>query len=146
MKALYLSLLLLASCAKPFAMELPKELKRYDGDPTLKLISADGVRVKARELQNYPAGDLAFWADAMKVHLDARGYVFKSKSCFETKKKLGGCTLDFLVPHGPEDWILSETIFVSGDRLILIEAAAPYEKMGKIEESYKAALTTFDPN
>lgn len=135
----------LGGCATTkMQIELPKELKRYEHENTLKLISADGVRVKARELDNYPKGDLDFWSDAMKTHLDHRGYVFKTKRCFETKRqKLNGCTLEFVVARGPEDWLFSQTIFVAGEKIILIEAAAPFERLTKLEPSYTAALKTF---
>jgi hypothetical protein len=136
----------LFGCPKaPMEMELPKAMKRYDDDSAFKLITADGVRVKARDVANYPKGDLEFWTDAMKTHLVARGYVFKNKRCFATKKKLDGCTLEFVVPRGAEDWMMSETIFVAGERIVLVEAAAPYARMVPLEATYAAALTTFDP-
>lgn len=126
-------------------MELPRELKRYEDAAPMKLISADGVRVKGRVVDNYPRGDLAFWSDAMKAHLDARGYVFKAKRCFKTKTALDGCTLDFVVARGSEDWWMSETIFVVDDRILLVEAAAPYESLAKLETSYAKALESFTP-
>ena len=42
---------------------------------------------------------------------------------FETDKGLDGCTLEFMLPHGAEDWVLSETIFVVEDTVFLVETA-----------------------
>jgi hypothetical protein len=144
-KLLILSCILFsAGCATTkIQVELPKELKRYENTPTLKLITADGVRIKSRELENYPKGDLDFWSDALKTHLDHRGYVFKTKRCFETTpQKLQGCTLEFVVARGPEDWLFTQTLFVDGEKILLIEAAAPFDRLTKLEPSYTAALKT----
>ena len=58
---------------------------------------------------------------------------------------LKGCTLDFLLPHGAEDWVLSETIFVVDDTVYLLESAGPYDKFAAVEEELKKALETFRP-
>lgn len=144
---LLLALALPAGCGgPPYGLEPPAAFKRYEDAPGLKLITADGVMVKAREVENYPKADLPFWTDAMKRHLEERGYVTKApETCFQTRRGLKGCTLDFLLPHGAEDWVLSETIFVVGDRIVLVEAAGPYERYARVEAALKGSLVTFDP-
>jgi hypothetical protein len=53
--------------------------------------------------------------------------------------------VEFLLPHGAEDWVLSETLFVVGDRVVLVEAGGPYERFARIEAGLRDALKTFDP-
>lgn len=149
----YASLLLVAAAAAALAacggprheMTPPEAFKRYEDVRALKLITADGVMLKAREVENYPKADLPFWTDAMKRHLEERGYVAKSERCFDTAGGRRGCTIDFLLPRGAEDWVLSETLFVVDDRVVLVEAAGPYDRFAKVEADLAKALETFRP-
>jgi len=145
--ALTLALALTAACSGPrYAIETPAAFERYGREPGLKLITADGVMVKAREVENYPKAELPFWVDALRRHLEERGYVAKGpETCFDTRRGRKGCTLTFLLPHGAEDWVLAETIFVVGDRIVLVEAAGPYERYARVEAALAASLVTFDP-
>ena len=136
---------LAAACAPTYQLTPPTSFKRYADTSDLRLITADGVMVSAREVENYPEAGLGFWTDAMKRHLTERGYAFKSEGCFETRAGLSGCTLDFLVPYGAEDWVLSETVFVVGERIVLVEAAGPYDLYSPVEAELREALKTFDP-
>jgi hypothetical protein len=139
------SLAALAGCAPAYRMEPPAAFKRFERSGDFRYITADGVMLKAREVDNYPRADLPFWVDAMKRHLEERGYALKSEACFETAKKLDGCTVDFLLPYGSEDWVMSETIFVTGGRVVLVEVAGPYDRYAKVEKDLAKALKTFDP-
>ena len=89
--------------------------------------------------------ELPFWRDALKGHLDARGYALKSERCFSTTRGLPGCTLDFVVPRGAEDWVMSETVFVDGDTVYLVEVAGPFERYAQVETALTQAMTTFAP-
>ena len=134
------------SCKPPYTMEAPKSFKRFHDTRAFKMITADGVMLRAREVDNYPEADLDFWVDAMKRHLVERGYAHKSTGCFKTSRGRDACTLDFLLPHGAEDWAFSETLFVVGDTIVLVEVAGPYERYAKVEEELAAALKTFEPH
>lgn len=141
-----LAALALAACGPPpYKMELPDSFKRFEEADEYKLITADGVMVKAREVENYPEASLEFWTDALGQHLESQGYLLESEDCFKTQKGLDGCTLDFMLPHGAEDWVLSATLFVVGDEVIVVEAAGPFERFSKVEEELEQAIKTFDP-
>jgi hypothetical protein len=135
----------LAACGPTYTMTPPTAFKRFEKARGFKLMTADGVALKAREVENYPRADLPFWTDALKRHLEARGYVTKGTACFKTTRGLDGCTLDFVLPHGVEDWLLSETVFVVDDRIVLVEAAGPYDRFMKVDADLKKALVSFDP-
>lgn len=134
---------LLSGCGPSYRLEPPEDFKRFHEDRDLKYITADGVRLKVRTVQNYPVAPLTFWTDAMQRHLVARGYAFKLKSCFQTKAGLPGCTLDFVTPHGSEDWVLSETLFVSGDSVVVLEAAGPFDRFAALEKRLRESFKTF---
>lgn len=140
-----LAALLVACGPPPYSLTAPEAFKRYEDSRDFKLITADGVMLKAREVDNYPKADLSFWAEALGRHLDARGYAKKSEHRFKTNKGLEGFTLTFVLPHGAEDYVLSETIFVVGDTVYLVEAAGPFERFAAVEKELDAALATFDP-
>ncbi|GMV42664.1 MAG: hypothetical protein AMXMBFR64_43800 [Myxococcales bacterium] len=140
-----LAAVLLLSCGPTYQMQPSSAFKRYEESGGLKLITATGVRVKVREVDNYPIADLAFWQDAMERHLLARGYALKSMERFTTTSGHSAATLDFVLPYGSEDWVLSETILVVGDRIVLVEAAGPYELFVPVEAELRASLRSFDP-
>jgi hypothetical protein len=133
----------LASCSRGYSLTPSTSFREYEDSEDLKLVTADGVMVKVREVENYPEASLEFWTDALAQHLDKQGYAKKSQSCFKTQSGLDGCTLDFLLPHGAEDWVLSETVFVVGDTVYLVEAAGPFERFAKVETEYTASLRSF---
>jgi hypothetical protein len=135
----------LSACKAPYAMETPASFRKYEDTKEFKMITANGVMLKAREVDNYPKGDLPFWTDAMGRHLEQRGYVLKETACFTTNAGKKGCTLTFLLPHGTEDWTFSETLFIEEDDIVLVEAAGPYDRFAKIEGELARALKTFEP-
>ncbi len=134
-----------ASCTS-YKMTVPDGFRRYEDTRDFKMITADGVMLKAREVDNYPKADLPFWTDAMKRHMKERGYELKSEDCFKTKAGLPGCALEFMLPNGGEDWVLSECMFVVDDRIILLESAGPFERYAKVEKGLHEAYRTFVPD
>jgi hypothetical protein len=140
-----LALLCAAGCAPIHRMDVPAGFKKYERTRALKMITADGVMLKAREVENYPRADLRFWTEALRRHLTARGYVFQRETSFRSAAGLAGCTLEFVVPHGGEDWVMSETLFVVGPRVVLVEAAGVYERFVRVGPAIEKALRTFVP-
>lgn len=131
-------------CGGPhWSLEPPSAFKRYEDSGDLKYITADGVMLKVRDVENYPRADLEFWADALRRHLEARGYALAGETRFQTARGLPGFSADFLLPHGAEDWVLSETLFVVGERIVVIEAAGPYERFRPLAPALRQAYETF---
>lgn len=129
----------------PFQMDAPATFKRFEDSKDFRYITADGVRLRGRKLENKPVADLGFWREAMKGHLEKRGYVFQGERCFKTGAGLDGCTLDFVVPYGAEDWVQSETVFVRGEDLMLVEVVGPYDRYTAQKPALQKALETFRP-
>lgn len=144
LRALVCALVLLAAgCARGYAMDRPPAFREYTESHNLKLITPDGVMLKVRTVDNYPKAALGFWVDAMKGHLEEQGYASKSKDCFKTQSGLDGCTLDFLVPHGATDWVMSETLFVNDDDIYVIEVAGPFDRYTQVEKQLAQSYRTF---
>ncbi len=133
-------LLALAACGPHHQMQTPTDFVRFEKRSDLAMITADGVRLKSREVRNYPKADLAFWTDALKRHLIARGYAVQRQHAFRTAAGQDANTLEFLLPHGAEDWVLSETILVCGDSVVLVEAAGPFERFARVQKAVDDAL------
>ena len=134
------------ACGPPaYTYRPPESFKQYEKSREFKFITANGVMLKAREVENYPHAELAFWTDALRRHLESRGYILKAQNQFTTTAGQETCTLSFVLPHGAEDWVLSETIFVVDDTIVLLEAAGPFDQFVKIEKEYEESLKTFDP-
>ena len=136
-----------AGCPGPqYRMDDPPSFKRFQDEPGLRMITADGVMLKVREVENYPEADLRFWVDAMRRHLEQQGYAPRgAPRFFDARGGLRGARLLFLVPRGPEDWELGEAVFVVGKRVVLVETAGPYPLHAPLEKEIDAALLTFEP-
>ncbi len=136
----------LCACHAPsHSMATPEHFEKYRDTRELKMITPEGVRLKAREVENYPEADLAFWVDALGRHMQKRGYVLESTRCFDTQTGHRGCTLDLMLPYGAKDWVMSETIFVVGRRVVLVECAGPFSLYAQVKDRLGRALLTFDP-
>ena len=147
MQRLTLALLaLLAACGPHYQMDAPDGFVKYTKDHgKFAWITADGVRVKARDVVNEPKAELPFWTDATQRHMTARGYTKKSEKCFTTRAGAKGCTLEWLAPRGNEDWVFAVSIFVTGERVTLVEAAGPYARYVAVEGKLAKALESFEP-
>ncbi len=142
---LLIALFLGCGGAPDYSMDAPAAFKRFTEKKDFRFITADGVMLKAREVENYPIADLSFWVDAMQRHLEKRGYTFRGKDCFDTRKGLKACTLEFMLPYGAEDWVMSETLYVVGERIVLVESAGPFERYEPVKAQLRTALRSFDP-
>lgn len=141
--ALLAVVLTLGACSPTYQLQAPAEFTRFEKADGHKLITADGVRLKIREVDNYPKATLAFWTDAMRRHLAKRGYRFMAENCFKTDAGLPGCSLDFGIPRGAEDWVFSQTVFVADERVVLIEVAGPYSRFAPLAKRLRESFKTF---
>jgi hypothetical protein len=123
-------------------MDAPLKFRQFDTRKEYKLITADGVMLKARKVDNYPEASLSFWKDAMTEHLKKQGYILEKSSCFKTLEGRDGCTLKFDIPNGAEDWSLYETIFVIDKDILLVEAAGEFVSIKKLEADLERAFKT----
>ena len=136
----------IGACGPTYRLDAPLGFVRYEKKKGPAFITPDGVRLRVRTERNYPKADLPFWADAMERHLVARGYLLHGKQCFKTVKGLDGCTAEFVLPHGGEDWVLAETVFVLGDDIAVLEAAGPFDRYKKVSANLAKSYLSFEPD
>lgn len=136
---------LLAGCPSvpSIRMDAPASFRSYERpDHKIRMISPDGVRLLVREVENYPEADLPFWAEALSRHVDAKGYQIIERVELVTREGRRAITTEFLVARGAEDWVLAETLIVAGPRLILVEAAGPFDRFQPYRDELRAAIET----
>ena len=138
-------LLGLFGCGPVFQLQAPEAFARFDSGDHNRWITADGGRMRIREIPNEPRATLPFWTEALSGHLKRRGYVRKSERCFKTARDLDACTLDHLLARGSGDWVMSVTLFVVEDRLVLIEVVGPWQRWKRHEPALSAAIAQFSP-
>lgn len=137
------ALLALPACAPTWQMPTPQGFVPFAERDALAFITPDGVRLKQRTVPNYPKAELAFWTDALQRHLVARGYLLHGQKCFATTTGLQGCTSEFIAPHGGEDWVLAQTLYVTGDDLQILEAAGPFARYQAVAPALAKAYEGF---
>jgi hypothetical protein len=125
-------LLLLTACSAnpPATYHLPvlNDFSVYQADPNARHISPDGIRLMVRNTPNNPKGDLAFWKEAIRRHLDEAGYLFQSQKTIEANQThQKGEALSFIVPYQGEDWGFAIVIFVGNEELTLVEMTGPFK-------------------
>ena len=141
--ALVLLLVLLGGACHP-AMVKPDKFARFKGG-AFKAITADGVRVKVRSLPNEPYGDLKLWSGTVELHLKEQGYRLQKKEAV-TSAGGPGQSLTALYGFRNRDYVYMVNVFVKGtglfSRVILVEAAGPYEEFQKHEGAIRKSLET----
>jgi hypothetical protein len=131
------------ACGPRYTIEAPPGFVRYEAEPN-QLISADGVRLRLRAVDNDPEASLAFWEEALRRHLEERGYVLRRSAALDAGG-MPGHVLDFVVPHGAVDHALRVALFVRGDEIVLVEAGGLFDRFQRHDEALARALATVRP-
>ncbi len=127
---------LCVACSPKYTMPTLDQFSIYEKDRNARHISPDGIRLMIRTVDNNPKGDLAFWKEAIRKHLDDSGYLFQAQKTIKTNhpKQGEGEALSFIVPYQGEDWGFAVVIFVQEDDLTLVEMTGPFQNFPKAWE------------
>jgi hypothetical protein len=141
MKSIYLILLIIflivSSCSPKYTMPTLDQFSIYEKDRNARHISPDGIRLMVRTVPNNPKGDLPFWKEAIRKHLDDSGYLFQAQKTIDSKNNTThaqGEALSFIVPYQGEDWGFAVVIFVNDEDLTLVEMTGPFQNFPKAWE------------
>ena len=107
--------------------------------------SADGVVVAARALDVDAdrGGDLQFWVDATTRQLrDRRGYALLEQVDVTTAQGLRGKQLRFGRDEKSRPYRYWLTVFVTDDKLYIIEAGGPAKRFEGHQESIERAIAS----
>lgn len=111
-------------------IDLPVGFALIDKSPVFLAISAEGVRLRVRKIDNYPEQSAEFWAKALESDLRNRGYL-----AFESvgKKDWGGevqfTSSLWALPLGNEDYLYLTSLRLKGGKLEVLEMAGKAEYM-----------------
>jgi hypothetical protein len=142
-KALAVAVFVLASC-KHYRATPPDGFAAYVSSDAFRAVSADGVIFRVHEEKNEPQAELAFWKEAFKRRMKDAGYGFVSDADVTTSSGKRGYTLELNAPQGAVDYGYFVTIFVSGSRIVVAEAAGEVTRLAQKRAALATALEALD--
>lgn len=145
-----LSMLALGGCGAAFELKLPHRFVTLDEDAqedagyAMRATTADGVVVAVRELDNDPEGDLVFYQEAITLEMrDRRGYALLDDGELRAASGQKGRLLRFGHDEEGEAYRYWMGIFVTKDRIFLIEAGGKETVFAPVENDVLAAFKKF---
>jgi hypothetical protein len=137
-----LAALALTSCATPSVQfDTPEGFARYVEEGRQGAVSPEGVILSAYRTANEPQQDLAFWAEAVELHLADGGYLLLHTGEFETAS-LDGRYFEWVAPLGEDDWVYLTAFCVDDGAIAVVEAAGPYDVYGRYRDGIRESLQT----
>lgn len=122
--ALFAVLSLLFAGCHSFEAKTPAEFVELEGSSyDYRAASSDGVVLAARALKNSPKGTLAFYTDVTRRKLrEGEGYALIEEREVTAKSGEKGNMLRFGRDHGGTPHTYIVTLFVTNDRIFVLEA------------------------
>ena len=106
--------------------------------------TADGVVIGVREIENERHGSPAFWLDAIRNSLRREGgYALLEESDVHAATGESGHTLRFGRDEDADPYTYWLTLFVTNDRIYLIEAGGRRETFAAAQADVEAAIAAF---
>ena len=142
--ACLIAVLLFCSACRNYEMQTPKGFVRFDQEKTvIKEISANGVRIKTRKVDNDPPGDLELWSQSVEIHLKGQGYRILKNEPIRTSSNLNGRLFVSMYRHNDRDYSFLTAIFVEGKFVYVIESAGLFAAFSEHEGNIIAAVKSF---
>ena len=142
--------LLLAACGA-VSMDLPPDFLQLETPRAeLKATTPDDARLWVRQFADRDQGDLAFWAETLKLDLVRnRGYVLSDESEIRDGKGTEGVRMQFGVttegePHG---YLVAVFVHEGGSEntIVVAEFVAPTAVFEKYLDAVETSMSTIDP-
>jgi hypothetical protein len=146
--AFTLALGALGGCASNAHVDTPEDFAELDSgdDFDYRATNASGVVIGVRVEKNDPKGSLDFWVAALDQKLAKTGYVKTSAKAEKVAAHtLDGARLKYERSQNGRPHAYWLTVFVDGDKLVLVEAAGDTAFFGKdVEKKIDDATRTLD--
>lgn len=134
-------------CARDAHLDIPRDFAELDAPDgqTQKAINANGVAIGVRDQENEPRATLPFWSSIIDKRLKASGYVADG-----APKKVTlsggreGQQLRYKTTLGGRDHTYWITLFVTDERVIVVEAAGDAELFGAAAKDIEASVASLD--
>jgi hypothetical protein len=124
-------------------VELEESAQRAMGYD-LRALSADGVVIGVRQIDNDRHGSRAFWVDAVRNRLRRDGgYALLSESETRAGDGIEGHQMRFGRDEEGHPYRYWVTVFVTPSHVFVIEAGGREERFTEAETEIEAALATF---
>lgn len=145
--------LLLALACAPLAgcrhhqLRAPSDFAVLDeeGPFATRAVSADGVVIGVREIDNEPRATRAFWLGAIQKQLtDGRGYALLDRRDVRARSGQPGTQLRLGRDQNGEQYLYWLTLFVTKRRLYIVEAGARRDRFDPAQSKLEAALATLE--
>ena len=139
--AIVAGVLVLSGCVTVPEMDTPAGFARFQNEDLPAAISPDGVVLRLRTTENDPPQTLEFWAKALGRQMSDSGYVLVGEGSFDAPAG-AGTFFEWLAPVGDEDWIYLTAICVTGEQILIAEAAGRFDLYQLRRDSVIASLST----
>lgn len=136
-----------AGCGRPFEAATPQgfvDLGGRYGSNEYRATTADGVVLGVRAYDNDPKGELAFWARALERQMrENGGYALIEKRAVKDRAGLPGTQFRFGHDEGKEPHLYYVTLFVTDQRIFLLEAGGIKSEMERQAAQIDWAIANF---
>lgn len=141
-------LLTASGCGSSFEHRTPSGFVELEDQEDLgydyRATSADGTVLAVRAMDNEPRGELGFWADAIRNRMRRQaGYAHLETRDVKTRSGLAGKQLRFGHDRSQKPHLYYITVFVTADRLFVLEAGGTAEQMQERAGDIEAAISGF---
>jgi hypothetical protein len=139
---------LLAGCSNFVAATPPSFVELSDQRPSYdyRALTADGVVLAIRAIDNDPKGDLAFWVEAIENRMRGTGgYALIEKRTVKCLDDHTGTQLRFGHDEGKDPHLYYLTVFVTDKRIFLLEAGGTKAQIERYDAPIEWSVTHFKP-
>lgn len=110
-----------------------------------RAVSAQGVVIGVREIDNDPRANSTFWLSAIRSQLlEARGYALLEAKDVRARSGQRGKQLRLGREQNGEQYLYWLTMFVTKNRLYLVEAGARKDRFEQAQSKVDAALASIE--
>lgn len=141
---LTLAALVLGGCTTT-RLQTPSGFATHDDDTyEYRASDGEGVVLAVRTEKNDPRGDLEFWTSAVDVRLRRSGYEARSLTDVVSANGHPGRQLRYELDAGGRTLAFWVTVFVTGRRVVIVEAGGDTELFEPKAKAVEAAIGSLD--
>ncbi len=132
-----------AGCSTSARLETPGGFATLGKDTTYayRATSARGVVLATRTEKNDLHGNTEFWAESIDLKLSRAGYVKRSESTVRARG-LEGRQLRYTLERNAREQRYWVTVFVSGEKVVVVEAAGDAVHFAQAEPTVERAIAS----
>jgi hypothetical protein len=136
-----------AGCGPGFTLNVPEDFVVLEEDNrsyAQRATNAHGVVLAVREIDNEVHGSRDFWAEAVRQRLRvAHGYALVEESEAQAASGDRGLLMRFGRDEGSRPYLFWLALFVTEDKVFIVEAGGERERFEESRESIEGAIAGF---